>query len=94
MFSVQASSAAVYSIAYHPSTRTVAVACYDDQGALYDVSGVKIMDQAILACAHTSAVIAVAYSPDGKLMASGSNDTTVELWDTTKDFPEERGRPE
>ncbi|MCH93575.1 notchless-like protein, partial [Trifolium medium] len=36
---------------------------------------------------HKDAVLAVAFSPDGKQLASGSGDTTVRFWDITTQTP-------
>ena len=39
------------------------------------------------AAGHTEAVLAVAFSPDGKALASGSGDTTLRLWDLATQTP-------
>ncbi|KAI9013067.1 WD40-repeat-containing domain protein [Gaertneriomyces semiglobifer] len=37
---------------------------------------------------HTEAVLSVAFSPDGKQLASGSGDTTIRIWDLDTETPQ------
>jgi WD40 repeat protein len=81
---------AVCSVAYSPNGKTLAAGSGDLTGRLWsgDHDGmVKLSDVATgreLATlkGNTDAVFSVAYSPDGKTLASGSwDDTTIKLWD-------------
>ena len=42
---------------------------------------------------HTAAVNFIDFSPDGTLMATGSGDGTVRLWDMTGDAPPREAGP-
>jgi eukaryotic-like serine/threonine-protein kinase len=69
----------VRSFVVSPSGKQVAVCCADhNEVYLYDVTNGK--ETAILR-GHSAAATSVAYRPDGKQIATASNDQTIRLWD-------------
>jgi centriolar protein POC1 len=88
MFSIQAHSHWVNSAEFSPDTRLICSGSEDRTVKLWDVTSKALIkdysdDNAGLTSVrvHTDAVNSVKFHPDGTCVASGSNDTSIKIWD-------------
>ena len=84
----------VTSLAFSPDGHTLASAscaeplgeyCTAGEIRLWDLSGSQIISRTLIG--HTHFIYALAFSPDGKTLASGSADKTILLWEVTSGQP-------
>lgn len=76
---------AAQSVAFRPDGQVLAIACgipgASGEVRLYDVKALKYVEPTLTG--HTDALYSVAWSKDGKLLATGSHDKTARIWDAS-----------
>ncbi|MCJ8165179.1 WD40 repeat domain-containing protein [Pontibacter sp. E15-1] len=73
------------SLAYNPQTQELAVGYSDNLIRVYDATNLALKHEL---AAHTNSVFTVTYSPDGKLLLSGSRDAHLRVWEVELGYKE------
>lgn len=74
-------SAAVWEVAFSPDGKRLAIAIAGDQDGTAKVLDAETLQPLHELPGHTGPVRSIAFSPDGKYIATASEDKTVKVWD-------------
>ena len=77
---------------FSPDDRLIMLACYDgsiriwDTREIYDTNSIRVMEAPTpdIALEHPEMVSSISFNPDGSLLASGSYDGLIRIWDIRK----------
>ena len=72
----------VYSVAFSPDGTTCSLLGLLIEQSSYGMFQ-RVQKSSLPSKGHTDWVFSVAFSPDGKMLASGSNDRTIKLWEVS-----------
>lgn len=84
---------AVTSMSFDKAGTTLATTQGDGSAHLWSLANLNQLKERTKTDGHQGVVTSVAFSPDGKMLATGGNDWTVRTWDATKTPPVQRFIP-
>lgn len=73
----------IRSIDFHPNKKEMAVACSDNLIYIIDLKKNQVRQKL---SANKNSIFSVKYSPDGKILLSGSRDAHLNIWEVEKNY--------